>query len=241
MKGLTQTVVSVLLIAAVAALALPQRAGADMVTVPLQDPNTGVGAGWNVTYDDDVMDFVVDAVNLCNNYVVLEVSKDFYLPPNPDTGEFPAITMLFTQTADDCSTVSRIMIAEEAISNLTGADWTDFHWLLAGSDEVWFDVAASGAFGIQPVPHFQTQLWSEVPGAPGEAYALSVVDGLVVSGSSYYPGVDNSDLVMMADVSEEADPMAFTLVEVPTPEPGTMALLGLGLGVLAVRRSRRRG
>jgi len=57
----------------------------------------------------------------------------------------------------------------------------------------------------------------------------------VASGSGYAPGTDGAVLVISTG---PAAPGSFTLTEIPTPEPASMALIGLGLGALLLRRRR---
>jgi len=230
--------------AALALLLSSSPVGAAMTTMPLTwwtvDENLNpvlVDSGWSVTYNTEVVQITVDAVSFQDDYVLIEISKDFLYPPHPITGRFPALIIDFIQRLDDASTVSSVRIADESITNLTGAPWTNFHWAVMNHGNAWFDVTASGAYGIQPEPHFQTQYWWLLDGTTDRADGLALLDGLVVDGSSYYPGLDDSDLVIQVDLADQ-NPMSFTLKEYPTPEPGTMALLGIGLGIMAVARKR---
>ena len=220
-------------------LVLAVAAPAAVITVPLTSLSGG-DSGWDVTYDDTYVDVVVDQVNHDKDFVLIEASKDFDKGPDPVTGQFPPLTMDFTQRLDDGATVSTIIVGDESLTNLTGCAWTDFHWHVEVLDpaDAWFDVAASGAFGIQPSPHFQQQQWTTWAADPTRADALDVFDGTVVSGSSYFPGVDDSDLVIRTNLAG-ADPVSFTLEQYPTPEPATLAFLAAGGGVLALLRKRR--
>lgn len=221
------------LTALLAVLAAVPAARGTLITVPLTGP--GGDSGWNVTYDGAAVDVTVDLVRLSSGFVVLEIAKDFTLPPDPETGAFPSLDLVFTQRLSDAATTARIIVADESITNLTGRPWTDFHWAVLGED-AWLDVPASGRFGVQPPPHFQAQAWTLLDGDPSRASALEVLDGLVAPRTGYFPGTDDSDLVIRADLSG-SDPVQFTLKEYPTPEPATVCLMGLGaLAILARRR-----
>jgi hypothetical protein len=202
--------------------------------------SSGGDSGWDVTYDDAYVDVVVDQVSCTNDFVLIEASKDFDKGPDPVTSQFPALTMDFTQRLDDAATVSTIIIGDESLTNLTGRTWTDFHWCVDVLDpaDAWFDVAASGAFGIQPTPHFQQPQWTTPPSEPNQAEALEVFDGTVVSGSSYFPGVDDSDLVIRTNLAGPC-PLSFTLKQYPTPEPATLAFLFGGGGIVTLLRKRK--
>jgi len=207
---------------------------ADIVTVPLISW-TGVDSGWSVTYDDAYVDIAVDLVNMGKDFVLIEVSKDFAQPGYPLT----SILMDFIQREDDAQTVSTIIIADESITNLTGVAWTDYHWQLLDHDEVWFDIELSTTFGIQADPHFKTQIWHTLPNDPSKANALTVEDGVVADFSSYFPGMDASDLVIAVDLGNEG-PVSFEFKQYPTPAPATMALMGLGLVAIVLQGKRRR-
>jgi len=209
-------------------------AGAAIVTVPLVN---GEDSGWSATYDDSFIDISVDQVNVQGDFVLIEISKEFTIGPNPVTGQYPPLTIDLAQRLSDAQTVSTIRINDEIIRNRTGTDWTDFHWQLFDGGDVWFDVAASTQFGIQPPPHFQTQVWQTLPGDATKADGLTVLDGLVVDGSSYFPGVDDGDLVMAVNLDGEGA-VSFTFKQFPTPEPTTIALMAIGSSVLALRRRR---
>ena len=231
------TRLSVGLVAAVLVLTAAGAASASIVTVPLVAPGGG-DSGWDVTYDDTYVDVIVDQVDHGQDFVVIQASKDFTKGPNPLTGQFPPLIMDFTQRLDDAATVATIILSDEALTNLTGVTWTDFHWQVLDHNEVWFDVAASGSFGIQPSPQFQQQQWTTWAGHPNRADALDVFDGIVVSGSSYFPGVDDSDLVIRTNLAGTASLMSFTFKQYPTPEPATLSLLVAGLAAVWMRKRR---
>jgi PEP-CTERM motif-containing protein len=185
------------------------------VTVPL-------GGGWEATVPDlSQVGIVVDSIT--TEFIAIELSKDFTVPY--DGVSFASLSILFTQVGSDASTAPNIVILDEAVTNLTGSPWTDYHMHLDTTGDVEFNIAASLGFSM----------------APFTIVALGLTDldasgGSVAHNSSFFPGAGPGELVIAADL--EGDPVTFTLEEVPTPEPSTLALMALGLGCLARRRSR---
>lgn len=232
----------VLLSAALVVLAC-SVANASVETIPLISP-TGADSGWNVSLDTASTSIVVDLVNFNLDIMVIQISKEFTVPKNPFTGMFPPIILDFIQRLPDAGTVGTIVIADETITNQTGWVWEDYHWQVMNDGEVWFDIEASTTFGIQDEPHFQSQYWHTVAGEAGKADGLTVYNGEVADGTSYFPGIENGDLVMRIDLSSERY-LSFTFKQFPTedgyvPEPATAAIIGVGLAVMGIKRIVRR-
>lgn len=185
------------------------------ITIPL-------GGGWEAQVADlSHVSISVDSVTA--QFVAIEISKDFTEPY--DGSGFPSLSILFTQVAADAVTSPQIVILDESVTNLTGSDWTDYHMQINSAGDVEFDIAAS--LGFSMAPFLSTVLTPTT---------LDAFNGVVFNNSSFFPGAGPGELVMLADLS--SDPVSFVLEEFPTPEPSTLALLMLGLGCLARRRSR---
>ena len=118
------------------------------------------------------------------------------------------------------------------IRNSTGVAWTDFHILLVNLDPYPFLPHADANF-VNPGGVF-----SNVFGSPASvtytatSIALDFAGGTVPSG-----GAVTFSNIMISD--NGADGGIFYLKLIPTPEPGTLAVLGLGGVALAFRRRRR--
>lgn len=185
------------------------------ITIPL-------GGGWQAQVPS-LAQVSINVDSVTAEFVAIELSKDFTEPY--DGIGFPGLSILFTQVAGDAVTAPRIVILDESVTNLTGTDWTDYHMQINSGGEVEFDIAASLGFSMAP--------FSTVTLTPT---TLDASGGVVFNNSSFFPGAGPGELVMLADLS--GDPVTFELEEFPTPEPATLAMLLLGLGCLARRRSR---
>lgn len=158
--------------------------------VPLTDGD-GNSAGWCALRSDparvqvDVLD-----VDLAASKAVISLNLDYARPPSSLTGLFRPLLIDFVQVCDDAQTVTMIEIAQEGISNNTGADWNTFDWILMpfGSTAVaTFDVAASGGYDVSP---FASSSFADFADAPAnqESLRLRATSGIVSAGGSFDPG-----------------------------------------------------
>jgi hypothetical protein len=194
----------------------------------------GQDSGWTVTLADNVHSgVVVDSIT--SSYVIIEVIKTFWT--GPESGQFNPNLIQFTQRLDSAHTVPSIWITSEAITNLTGADWTGYHWEVDGAAAAFNkDQTDASVLSIGP---FVNQTWGPSPvGQPSHAMTLDVDGGTIADGDTYFPGSAHGRLYV--DVDLGTSPVSFTLKQYPTPEPCSMGLLLLGaVGMLAGRRKGR--
>lgn len=186
--------------------------------------------GWQVEVDDNLVgdvDLFVDFQSLDGNVLVIEKFAQFRTVSDL-TGRPDAINLTFTQIAPDAQTISRIAIADEAATNLTGIDWNGFEMALLGGAS--FQTGLSSTFSFNP---FTSRAYSS-----GNT-VVTFSDGIVADGTTWFPGAARGELVFDVDLSGP-NAQVFTLKELPlpVPSPGTAALGGLVCG-LALRRRRR--
>jgi hypothetical protein len=188
-------------------------------------------SGWSVTLADNINSGVrVDSITA--DYVIIEIGKTFW--SGPENGQFPPNIIQFTQRLGSALTVPAIWITSEAITNLTGMDWTDYHWEIVGDAGAFNKTLTDGSgFSIGP---FVNRTWGPaLSGRPNNAMTLDVDGGTIADGETYFPGSTRGRLYI--DVSLGSSPVSFDLKQYPTPEPCTMGLLLLGsIGMLARRR-----
>ena len=194
-----------------------------------------LGGGWEVEIGDPTaIGINVDTVG--NDFIAIELSKDFRSPPLPN-GNFPGLDIIFRQIGGDAGTVPNIVILDESVTNQTGTDWTDYHMTVGTGGNVWFDTIDSAGFSMSPFTNSMFMDPGNVFGGnPSRATDLWADGGLVFNNSSFFPGAGPGELVISVDLS--GDDVAFVLSEYPTPEPATLALLGLG-GLVCLRRRSR--
>lgn len=214
------------------AFLLPAPVFGGAITVPLGS------SGWEATYFEETgVTIVVDGVD--PNSVTIQIFKDFVNGPGPGD-VFPPINILFSQVADDANTVDRIILTDEAITNLTGVDWTDYHWKVLQAGEVWFNVAESDGFDVFPFQNIDFMDPQNIFNDPNKATDVWVDGGLVPDNTSFFPGLAEGALVMDVFLAGSDDPVNFTLKQFPTiPEPSTLAMVGAAVGLVLFRRRRR--
>jgi hypothetical protein len=213
----------ILVTAASVAVFITMVSPAGAVPVPL-------GGGWEAeVLNGATASFVVDPPP--PGAIAIEISKDFTQGPGIG-GVFPSILIQFRQIDTDANTVDRIIITQEAITNLTGAAWTDFHWALLDMGQASFNPNLTN-FDTTP---FTNQTFANFLDSPTNQKPTEFnVDGGVVpdSGFTWFP---SGELVIDVDLSNPSM-VNFNLKEFPTPEPASIALLALG-SVALLRRKR---
>jgi MYXO-CTERM domain-containing protein len=185
-----------------------------------------LGGGWQASWDGALDSFVdVQSYGVVGDSVVIQKSAEFTSFPQN-------IEITFTQI--DANAVSFIAIDDEIITNSTGVDWTDFHMEVVG--DAAFDPAmtlASGGGG--PIGWTISPFTAATFGA-GDTL-LDIENGVVPSGTQWFPGDGATDGVLFIDGRPSAGLNSFVLIERPTPTPGGAALLGLA-GLMVSRRRR---
>lgn len=200
-------------------------------SIQLIDPITGQDSGWQASFfpDSTLVTLVVDAVT--DDAVFIQKFVDFDQPVGP-VGLFSALNIDFTQTLSDSETVRNIVIVDEGLTNLTGADWNGFNWRLINMGEAWFDRPRSAGFSTAP---FSVQTYGGfLDGDPDRPTILGATGGVVNHLASYFPGAGAGELWIDIDLSQQPV-TSFLLQEKPVPEPGTLGLMGL-LALAGVRR-----
>jgi hypothetical protein len=195
-----------------------------------------LSGGWNAVVDDGSQVSIVDD-GVFNDaqigtFLAIEVSKDFVEPPDGQ-GIYPAQLITFIQTNPDATTVPRIVIIDEAVSNQTGTDWTDYHYAMLDGGQAWFNVPLSD---FDPSP-FTNVTFSDNQGLgdPNKASDIDIDGGVVPAGTTFFPAGNGGEIVIDASLAGGA-PVTFTFKQFPTPEPGSLLLLVSGGLLVAMRR-----
>lgn len=184
-----------------------------------------LGGGWQVTiFQPDQLDLVSYGVDTRGERLTVEKLANF-TEVDEFSGIPSALNMTFTQIAPDAATASQIAIDTQFIQNNTGIDWNGFREILFPGARAEFDPGMSAAFDIAPFTVRNYNLGNSEVVFSG---------GVVPDGGVWTPGAAAGELVIVIDLTAD-QPVQFTLKEIPTPEPGSLALLAVG-ALAALRR-----
>jgi hypothetical protein len=193
---------------------------ASALTIPLGT------TGWQAVWDNSLNPYVnitVDGTTTAETAYIHKTAT--FIQPPDEFGFFPTIPITFQQTGP--SSLTRIVILDETLTNSTGVNWTDFHWDLIDHEDAAFDAGQS--FATSPLGN---QSWYN------GNMSLSVEGGLVASGSVWTPGsgANGGELAIITSSKAQTPYTVFTLKETPTPEPASLLLIAIGTLLLRRRR-----
>jgi len=215
------------IVSALAALAISTTAYAGSVQL---------AGGWEASWDP-ALDGLV---GILDNGVVDGVQffqKSAQFLDGPDGGQFPPIEILFTQT--DFDAVGTFAILDEIITNSTGSPWTGFQIEVNGDGAV-FDPAATLVSGGPAPVGWTIEPFNQAQFVNGNT-RLDIFDGVVADGGLWFPGDGVTDGDLFINITpgngDEVPFVEFTLIETPTPEPATAALLVICLAACRRRRA----
>jgi MYXO-CTERM domain-containing protein len=197
-----------------------------------------IGGGWQASWDSSLDPFVdINPNGVSGDGTTVFFEKTAQFTQGPVNGIFPSIPIVFSIVPGYTGQIAnKLVIDDEIITNSTGVAWTDFHIDVLNHGEVAFDpVATANSGGTGPigwtVAPFQQAAFSD-----GNT-RLDIWDGVIPSGTSWFPGSGASDGQLWINVNNVSANTLFILKETPTPAPGAIALLGLA-GLLGSRRRR---
>ncbi|MDM8005351.1 MAG: PEP-CTERM sorting domain-containing protein [Phycisphaerae bacterium] len=222
---------STLSLAAAAALLVVSSANAGLV--PLD--NTGWQATWDGRFDGLVDIWIPSASPPTASTIFIQKSAQFTQGPD-EFGQFPTIPITFMQIGP--STITRIVIQDEIITNTTGVDWTDFHFDLMDSGDAWFEHGPGFFFTTSPLDNQVFSADNKSFSVDGFGRGPNNTDAVVPNNSVWYPGdgpFDGNLVIRVVSKTDDEPYTVFTLKETPTPEPASLLLLALG-GLLLRRR-----
>lgn len=191
-----------------------------------------LGGGWQANWPPPNNSIGITVDQVTPDFVKIQISKDFLDPPVG--GLFPPRVIDFIQNKPDGETVPRLIILDETISNMTGADWDDYHWEVLDSGDAWMNVPLSATFDTTPLVNKVFSDPFNVFGNPDRATHLDADGGVIPHMGTYFPGQAAGELVIDVDLTPGV-PVSFTFKQYPTPEPTSMLLLACGALVLRRR------
>lgn len=164
------------------------------------------------------------AGDLYDSYLALDNTS--YLDPGPDAGP------VLTQAIGGCGTAGAGGAFDPVFATELWSCGAGSGYLFQLFTDAWFDVSLVNAIGVQTYARFEGEAYGASP------FCTAYLDG---PGSIGHDGtVDDAGFPSFGDVCAARDLSAPPPPTV-TPEPGTVALLGSGLALLALIGRRRRG
>ena len=198
-----------------------------------------LGGGWQAEIPDG-FPASIDVGHAGLDYLQIWITAEFAEPPEPDDS-FSPLKISFEQILPDADTAPEIKIDRQYITNQTGAAWTGYQWMILGGADVWVDAARSSGMDVRP---FTDMTFADSYGFvdPNQATDLVVDGGVVPNNTTFFPGAwgrGGGPFVISADL-DGADPVEFTLEQVPIPEAALTSALTLVAALIGLRAGRRR-